>query len=246
MQNVKRYPLGRYKSDWDGRDWNAENFIPLGALKAEEVITEKHWDYYGDSLDQGETPHCTGFGDATYLINEPTYTPSTDEDGHRFYYMNKEFDGEPGQENGSCVRSAAKTLQAVGRISNYAFAPNFELIKWWLLHRGPVCVGTIWYMGMFTPDEDNIIYPTGTVEGGHFYVLNGIDPEYVYGQNSWGPGWGDNGAFRMRISDFISIFQLGGEASVAVELENSTTIKKLNVIELIINWIISLLKGELK
>jgi len=244
MKNVKRHPLGRFESPNDPRDWKLQNFADSG-MEVESQIRTIHHPFRSKSLAQGNTGHCCGFADANYLINDPVNTPCTNEDGHRFYYLCKEFDGEPGNEEGSNIRSAAKVLRSLGRISNYAFANSFEMIKWWLLNRGPLVVGTYWHDGMFDPDETNTVYPTGMVNGGHAYIANGIDETYIYFQNSWGEDWGDNGAFRMLIPDFIKIFAIGGEALAAVELENMTT-KKINVIELIINWIISLLKGELK
>jgi len=245
MENVKQYPKGRNESPPDARDWNLQNFADVGIV-AEVPVTSRHHLFPGVSLDQGNFPHCVGFDAADFLINEPTNTPCTDEDGHRFYYMCKEFDGEPGQENGSNLRSAAKTLQTIGAINNYAFATDFETIKYWLLYKGPLMFGTIWLSGMNTPDETNTVYATGIPEGGHAWEGNGIDEEYVYGQNSWGPDWGDNGAFRIPIADFIKIMSMGGEALAAVEIENRVLPRKLTLLEIIINFIISLFKGELK
>ena len=246
MKNIKRYPLGRKESPLDPRDWDLGTFKAAEELKlqVEEPITSMHWFFRGlRPLYQGDFGHCCGFMDANFLINDPINTPCTDEDGHRFYYMCKVFDGEPLNEEGSNIRSAARVLQQIGRIQNYAFAKDFETIKWWLLHKGPLLLGTVWYEGMFTPDPDGTVHPTGAVAGGHAWEANGIDEMYIYGQNSWGE-WGIHGAFRILISDFIKILSVSGEAIAAVELE-SGLVRKLNIIELIINFIISLFKkGE--
>ena len=241
MKDIKRYPLGRNESPPDPRDWDLQNFAEVGITEPEVPITSRHHLFLSKSLDQGQTGHCVGFDAASFRINEPTYTPCTNEDGHDYYYMCKEFDGEPGDEGGSNLRSAAKTLQKIGAINNYAFARDFETIKWWLLNKGPLMFGTVWFTGMYKLNEMNTAYPTGIVDGGHAWLGNGIDEEYVYGQNSWGENWGDNGAFRILIADFINIMSMGGEALAAVEVVNVST-KKLSLLEIIINFIISLFK----
>lgn len=242
MKTMKPYPLGWKKAPVDTRDWNLRNFIP--PAKEEVSIKVMHWSFIGKSLTQGYTGHCCGFGDANFLINNPINTPCTNEDGHKFYYMCKVIDGEPGNEEGSNIRSAAKVLQQIGRIKNYAFANDFETINWWLLNKGPLIVGTVWYEGMDMPDEYNVVHPIGAVRGGHCYIINGLDETYYYAQNSWGEGWGNNGAFRILIPDFIKIFTAAGDAISAVEV-GTEEVKKLSILELIINFIISLFKkGE--
>jgi len=246
MQPVKRFPLGRFESPADGRDWQIKNFSDVEKIEMEVPKTVMHWPFQGKTLYQGDTGHCCGFGDAHYLINEPVYTPCTDEDGHRFYYMCKEFDGEPGNEEGSNIRSAAKVLQKLGRIENYAFAGNIDEMIWWILHKGPMVVGTIWTEGMFDPDRDGTIHAIGAPAGGHCYLFNGVDTiqRKFYGPNSWGQDWGDNGFFSISFEDFAWLFHYGGEALSAVEIENRVLPRKLSVIELIINFIISLFKKE--
>ena len=151
VKTTNKYGLGRKPSPFDERDYNLESYIPKEALKKRlmpEVLYKK-WDFPTESLDQGSTPHCVGYSMASFGINSPVNTMYTNEDGHRFYYLCKEKDGEPGEENGSYIRSAAKVLKDEGRINAYAFAYNMDSIKWWMINKGPMIAGTIWTEGMF-------------------------------------------------------------------------------------------------
>jgi len=163
--------------------------------------------------------NCVGFSAADWGINLPTNTNFTNDDGHRFYYECKVIEGEPNEENGAYIRSIGKVLKANGHLEAYAFAPDINTIKYWLLYKGPIIAGTIWTEGMFTPDENNVIHPTGSSMGGHAYLLNEwrVD-DYIGIQNSWGESWGKNGKAYISKEDFEVIFAQGGEALAAVEI----------------------------
>ncbi|MGC9424019.1 hypothetical protein [Vibrio sp.] len=210
--------FGRIVSPPDPRDFNLKWFIPK---EIEPAPKARRWDFPADSLDQGTTPHCVGFAMADFGINLPTFTEYTNKDGHDFYYKCKIVDGDPEGENGTTIRSAAKVLQEIGAIDNYAFAPDVESIKWWLRNKGPLIVGTIWTEEMMEPDENLIVTTGGYTLGGHGYILNEItEDDYLGGQNSWGPEFGDNGRFYIHADDFSELMFNYGEALAAVELEN--------------------------
>ena len=209
------YGLGRIPSPFDVRDYKLSSFMPKVRTT---TITEREWEFPAESLNQDDTNHCTGFSGANFGINLPVQDFYTNEDGHRFYYLCKEIDGEPKNEDGSYIRSIAKVLRNIGRIETYAFASNVEEIKWWVLNRGSVVVGTLWTSDMFTPDENNVIRPTGEVVGGHAYLIRGYINGYFIIRNSWGNEWGINGDALISFEDFERIFISGGEAMTAVEL----------------------------
>ncbi len=216
---MENFTFGRLQSEYDERDYDLNEYIPSGVFRLSPV-TAKSWAFTSPPLDQENMPHCVGFSMANFGINEPLRTPYKNEDAHNFYYLCKEIDGRPRIEEGSTMRSAAKALRKLGKIESYAFARDLETIKWWLLNRGPIIVGTLWTEGMLRPDSSNIIKPTGTSLGGHAYLLNEwTSTGYIGIQNSWGKRWGINGKAYIHSDDFIKIFARGGEAITVVEVE---------------------------
>lgn len=210
-----KFPLGRFHSAFDERDYNLRSFIP----RLETDIKESNWEFPLNPLDQGETGHCVGFSMANFGINDPTCTPYDNENAHAFYYRCKEIDGQPRNENGSTIRSAAKAMLSLNMINAYAFASDMAALKWWLLNKGPVIVGTIWTMDMFLPDANNVIHPSGSNAGGHAYLLNEWRIDNFIGiQNSWGEGWGKKGKAYISAVDFEKLFVYDGEALTAVEI----------------------------
>lgn len=216
MEPIRRFPLGRNQSPPDARDYRLADYIMFRV--AYPVVKNKAWDFFAAPLDQGQTGHCVGFSGADWGINLPVQDAYTNQDGHAFYYKCKIVDGEPGQENGSNVRSIGKVLQDAHKLETYAFAGSIAEIKYWLINHGPLIVGTNWTDAMFTPDKNNIIHKRGAVAGGHAYILNELKDNKYFGiQNSWGE-WGVHGKAYISICDFSKLFRAGGEALAAVEL----------------------------
>lgn len=60
MKEIKQYPLGRNPSPFDARDYNLRHFIPFKT--EQEAITEKKWEFSGESLNQGDFGHCFPVG----------------------------------------------------------------------------------------------------------------------------------------------------------------------------------------
>ena len=209
--------FGRIPSPIDRRDWDLGDFIEPSF----KVAQEAKWDFPGTPLDQEGTAHCVGFSMAHFGINLPTFTQYTKQDAHAFYYKCKTVDGYPTAEDGTTIRSAAKVLQDVGAINHYAFAKDIESIRWWLLNKGPLIVGTIWSEGMMKPDACGRLDIAGYILGGHAYLINEWRKDNHIGiKNSWGPGWGIDGKAYITVEDFKALFYYGGEALAAVELEN--------------------------
>ena len=156
--------FGRIPSPPDNRDYDLRSYIPMGApLEIEDV----NWSYPAKPLDQNSTYHCVGFNMAIFGINLPTFTPYTNEDGHNFYYLCKEEEGLPLEENGAYMRSAAKVLKNLNKIDAYAFAQDLPSILWWLQNRSPLMVGTEWREGMMEPNKDNVVGIEGNSRGHH-------------------------------------------------------------------------------
>lgn len=190
--------------------------VPVPPTPSNDVV-------WGDAdvvLDQGQTGHCVGFGWAGWGDTLPIDDKFGNADGDAIYYEAKIIDGEPGAEDGSTVRSGAKAMQDRGRLSAYAFAASLDEVKAWVRQHGPVVFGTDWYDGMFSPDGDGIVTPSGSVAGGHCYACVGYhEAKDLYEfQNSWGASWGLKGRFLMHGSDAAILLGQQGEACAAVEL----------------------------
>lgn len=174
-------------------------------------------------LNQGETPHCVGFGWADFGNSDPINDSYTNADGDAIYYECKVIDGEPNAEDGSDVRSGAKAMLNRQRIAAYAFAKTLDVAETWVKTKGPIVVGSDWMNDMFNPTNGGYVKPTGGVAGGHCYLWSGVleNGDYEF-TNSWGDGtdWPGslNGQFRMTKADFASLYASNGEACAAVEL----------------------------
>lgn len=106
-------------------------------------------------------------------------------------------------------------------------------------------MGTAWHEGMFSPDANNVIHPTGNVVGGHAYIIDELKDGNLYGiQNSWGNYWGVNGKAYISEGDLASIFSNGGEALSAVELSATMEKKQPSILEILIQFILSLFCKE--
>lgn len=178
------------------------------------------WNDTDPTLDQGQTPHCVGFGCAQWGNTLPVDDHFDNPAGDALYYEAKVIDGEPNQEDGSTVRSGAKALQNRGRLHTYAFAASLAEVIAWVDQHGPVIFGTDWYNDMFTPDPDGLVHPTGGIAGGHCYVCVGdlVSQGALLFHNSWGDSWGDHGLFHMKYADVVALLAAQGDACAAVEL----------------------------
>lgn len=207
------YGLGRNVSTKDPKDYPLSAFI-----HGVTAVTEKVWDFTVDALNQFDKPHCGGFTMAHYGICHPMPSIYTNKDGDNFYKQCKITDFEPDMENGTSCRSMAVTGKRLGMWSVYAFATRMSEIDYWLLNEGSLMVGTVWTNDMFLPDANNAIHPTGSVAGGHAWLLNGKIPGFKHGITSWGPDFGINGGFWISDADFEALFHQQGEAIAAVEV----------------------------
>jgi hypothetical protein len=191
-------------------------------------VTQKEWELL-IQLDQGQTGHCVGFGNAAWGNSAPIEDTFQNADGHKIYYMAKVIDGEPGKEDGSSVHSGVKAMKQLGRVQSYYFGTTIDVIKQWVLEQNPVICGTDWFNDMFTPDADGVVVPTGGVAGGHCYLMLGYDEssDLFEFDNSWGPSWGKKGRFFMHASDVETLMnRSGAEYCGAVELPVPVAVRR--------------------
>lgn len=125
----------------------------------------------------------------------------------------------PPQDTGSDGLSVAKAVVEAGMINGYlhAFGLTDALLA---LPKGPQITGTVWRTGMFEPTREGFVKPTGSIAGGHEYILAYYDAvRGVVGfDNSWGAGWGLRGRFFMAAEDYGSLLADDGDVTQFVPL----------------------------
>jgi Papain family cysteine protease len=190
---------------------------PIRKLALDPPMT-KSWDV-DVWLDQGNDGACVGFGFAHELNAYPDRIPCDTSCAFDIYHTSQRIDDWPGEDyEGTSVLAGAKTLTSDGYYTNYFWAETEEDMARAVSHTGPVVIGIDWYNGMFDPDADGFIHPTGGVAGGHCILVKGIDVEggYYILHNSWGRSWGDNGTAKLSRTDMDYLLRNWGEVCLPV------------------------------
>jgi hypothetical protein len=224
--------LGRIDSP-DERD---RGYPMAAVVRAPAVaLRRRFWWQRGWWGDQGNTPQCVAYSWLHWVADGPATsrslgrlqgTPAPYIDPRVLYCRAQQLDPWPGdcesprqlQYSGTSIRAGAKALQEMGFVGNYWWAWHLEPVVQAILTTGPVIVGTPWYEGMSHP-VDGVCRPTGSYEGGHAYILNGVnvDQRRLRLKNSWGTGWGRNGGAWVSFDDMERLLADGGEAVLATE-----------------------------
>lgn len=206
---------------YDYRNFRLQDFITPEMRARAAARVNRVWvlDFISD---QGDTPHCVGFGWLNYGNCLPIDDNWPNDRGHELYYHAKVYDGEPEAEDGSSTLSGVKAFMDFGSLQGgkYAFATNLEDIKVWVLDQSPVVVGTNWYDNMFYPDEAGVVHVGGWIAGGHEYMIIGYDrdTDMFLCANSWGTSFGINGSFSISAADMSRLMSEQGDACTAVEI----------------------------
>lgn len=213
---MSNYGLGR-KPAADDRDF----------LLQPRTTTDRRYRYWHDReafLDQNGYPHCVGYSWTHWLNDGPVARAGFEDNNYadNLYFNAQLVDEWPGENySGSSVRAGAKVLHQFGYISEYRFGHDLQTVVHTLLNEGPVVAGTNWYSTMFTPDAQGFlrIHPDAKVEGGHAYVLNGVnlDKGVVRVKNSWGTSWGLGGRAKLDFETLERLINEDGECCLAIE-----------------------------
>jgi hypothetical protein len=226
--------LGRLKSfDQRSRAFNVADLL-TAPLKGKTWSLKIY-------LDQLQTDACVGNGRTYDLAASPSPLrqanglPFDEDFAQALYHLAQKYDEWPGEDyGGSSVLGGAKAAQHMGFIGEYRWAFNIDDMLRALATIGPVVVGTDWRADMFSPDPWGVISPTGSVEGGHSYIIRGIIVGEAYkaslvggmahvrkgipllrARNSWGTEWGVNhGEFLIWADDYERVLMPGGDQSI--------------------------------
>ena len=173
-------------------------------------------------LDQGSTSSCVGHAWAHEVAARPAVDSVDSALAMRLYHRAQQLDPWPGAEPdyyGTSILAGAKATQEEGRIGEYRWA--FGLLDLILAvgYRGPAVVGVNWYEGMFFPDRDSVISPTGRLAGGHAILVNGVSvtKDLFRIHNSWGSNWGTGGDAFITFDDMDRLLHEDGEACIPVQ-----------------------------
>jgi len=212
----------------DERDKN----FPVSTVLAEAKdtlppIPRRFWWSDGWWGNQGDMPFCVAYAWMHYLEDGPVIQDAITESRSKPFYSPKQFydlcqkndqwDGE--NYDGTSVRAGAKILNHIGVVKSYRWAFTLEDVLSTVKYIGPMVVGTRWYSNMSTPNSSGLMRASGTAQGGHAYVINGLDEAtgLFRIKNSWGRDWGKQGYAFLTFEDFERLLLNGGEACVAFE-----------------------------
>jgi hypothetical protein len=183
-------------------------------------------------FDQGAVGSCTGNAAIGCLATGPFFPTVNERDAAEIRTLSQEaavwvysqasmidpFRGQyPPDDTGSDGLSVAKVLHGAGAISGYEHAFGLDQALAALMNT-PLITGTSWLEGMYEPDAEGLVRPTGKSVGGHEYVIDEYDAErgWVGFTNSWSERWGLRGRFYMEAEAFGTLLADNGDVTVFV------------------------------
>jgi hypothetical protein len=197
----------------------------------------RRWNQNGAWLDQNGYGTCVGNAFAHRRADGPLLVEGIDEAFAQKLYLEAALifyggNGDPDMQSGTSGLSACQALLKRGAINKFEWMTSPEALRYAILERGSVLVGTSWYSSMYDPAYDSLGHryircrPESGSVGGHEYLINGIDLQPLDGsdpyyrmKNSWGRNWGANGTARFHLEDLEELVFTGwGDAVLIHEL----------------------------
>lgn len=206
------FPLGRrVHHDDRSRDFPAPQLA---------AVHDVAWRHHGPILDQGQLGSCTGHALVDCLMTGPLYRGYrnlTHADAVRAYERATVIDpflgAYPPDDTGSDGMDACKAGVEFGWLTGYDHAFGIDHLLGALM-LGPVMVGTSWYESMFSPDNRGRVAVSGSVAGGHEYVISARSGRWLRIVNSWGSSWGLHGCAWIAAADLAALLDDQGDVTV--------------------------------
>ena len=179
-------------------------------------------------LDQGNEGACVGFSWAQELAARPFSYEQEYDDARSIYCRAQVIDpwqggssrcGHPPPDyEGTSVLAGAKVVKELGLMREYRWAWSVEELALAVGHQGPAVLGVDWWSGMFRPDSEGYVHPTGYIAGGHAILCNGVNfkAQRFKLVNSWGRDWGLDGTCFVSFADMETLLASGGDACIPV------------------------------
>jgi hypothetical protein len=185
------------------------------------LATVYHRVYNPRPLPEQTIGNCTGVAEAVQANTAGNRIPGKVlrmGDADRIYSRATAIDGYPGtyppDDTGSDGLHAAKAALEQGIGASYVWYFGIGQVRAGLqLH--PIAVGTRWHQSMFDPDPGTwLVHPDGNIAGGHEWTLVSYyaPTDTFTGLCWWGPGWANNGRFRIAGADLDVLLREDGDA----------------------------------
>lgn len=197
------------------------NFPIMATLSVEQVTKPRSYTWNcATYLNQGSIGACVGFSWSHEIAAKPVVRPVSYESALKVYIEAQKIDEWPGENyEGTSVLAGAKIIKSLGYLDEYRWAFGVSELVLAVGYKGPAVLGIPWYDGMFTPDSEGIIRPTGRQVGGHAILANGVNikKQLFRLHNSWGWMWGKGGDCFISFDDMDHLLRNRGEACIPVK-----------------------------
>jgi len=127
------------------------------------------------------------------------------------------------QENSSCEACEGHEEQIVRAYKSGAIAMDVEEMKRAVYTYGPFVTAMLIFEDFNYYQSGIYSYSSGAMEGGHAVLIVGYNDEeqYFIVKNSWGPGWGENGYFKIAYSEVGGVSEFGQD-NIWLEYDDGT------------------------
>jgi hypothetical protein len=189
-------------------------------------IEYRYWNMPRNLMrDQGNTSSCVEHGFFHQALCGPKRVIPTFKQ-FSLYKRALQLDPFSGEdfEGGTTVEAGALAAREFGLLKEFHWTDSPDVAIAWLLAKGSLVLGTYWPDSLSQPhDKTGIVDilggPASWDNIGHCWIAAGINKKtgLITGANSWGPNWGLDGFFKMRIADFVQLISEQGEVCMVVE-----------------------------